>query len=111
MGISSYDEVATLDTQQLTKQLLEKVVSSLAIQKDTSTKKVTRLTELDRAGRICSVFIQHINDNIPVDERTIYLSIFTGIADKILDATRGQNVSFDDAISALKFILTNIKEY
>ena len=110
MGIELYKEVAALNDYSLNKQFLVRLRTCLESWKDTSLPKQIRLEEMNRAQQICELFIVHISPNIPEVESKILLSIFSGISRNILDAISGESIKFNDAISALNFIVNNIKE-
>lgn len=105
-----YHQVAAHTVAHQTTALLRQLVASLQLWRDTSVKKVDRVSELRRALEICSVFVDGINDDIAEEERAIYLSIFLGISNKIIAALREDPVKFDDAVGAVKFILSTLEE-
>jgi hypothetical protein len=110
MGIELYQEVAALNDTSLNKQFLIRLRTCLESWKDTSLPKQTRLEEMNKAQQICELFIVHMSPNLPEAESKILLSIFAGISRSILVAISGEAIKFNDAISALNFIVNNIKE-
>lgn len=94
----------------LNKKFLAKLIALLEVQRTTSIKWAERKSKLEDALAITGMFIALMREDLPTQEKEILSSIFTGIENLIYRSMQGTVADFSQAIAALHFLHSCIKE-